>query len=252
MPNGSGWEHARAVWDMQTFDGHIYLAHGSVASNPGPVDVWFFDPSSNTFRTEFAVDDESIWEFVDCDDKLLVMGPDATESHEWGNLYIFDGVNWAKHRNLPNVIHGFSCLFYDGMIFAVGNRYVTSENGVGYSDDAVFVSDDDGATWEMLLERAEHDVYWPFELSGDLYACSAYSHGVYRYVDDNFVLVPDVSLFPGLPLLEYGFGYLMTNRITFRGSLLYYGGGLFPDAFNRTPLYQASAVDTHGLTPVAL
>jgi len=250
LPDGSGWEHARAVWDMEVFDGDIYMAHGSIASNAGPVKVWYFDPDSGTFNTEFTVDDESIWSFEDCGDKLLIIGTDATESWDWGNLYIFDGVTWTKRRNLPNVIHGFSCFCHDDRIFAVGNRYVTRKDGTSYSDDAVFVSEDDGATWQMLLEGSEHDVYFPFELQGELYACSPYRHGVYRYTGSDFVPVPDVSLFPGIPLLEYDSGNLMTNRITYQGSLLYYGSGILPDAFRRTPLYKASSIE--GAVPCTL
>ena len=85
--------YARNVWDIQAFNGIVYLGSGNSSNegpdrNAGPVDVWHFDPDRNAFVNEFTVDEEQIDIFRIIDGKLYIPGHDPLESWQLGNFYV--------------------------------------------------------------------------------------------------------------------------------------------------------------------
>ena len=57
--------YARNVWDMQLFAGRIYLGHGNSSNigpdpNAGPIPVWYYDLTTQTFVKQYTVDEEQI------------------------------------------------------------------------------------------------------------------------------------------------------------------------------------------------
>lgn len=146
--DGTAYVYARNVWDMQYYQGSIYLGAGNSsnygpAQNAGPVSVIRFDMTTQTFIKEFVVDEEQIDVYNILDGELYVPGHDPTQTWDWGNLYRREiGGAWVKYRNIPNGIHTYSLTSYGGKIFGAVN--------VANDGAAVSASQDRGKTWEMI------------------------------------------------------------------------------------------------------
>ena len=67
------------IWDLQAFAGKIYLGGGSTVSNAGPINVWAYDPNSQKFIKEYAVDEEAIEHYKLLDNQLYIPAADPTQ-----------------------------------------------------------------------------------------------------------------------------------------------------------------------------
>lgn len=130
--------------DLQLWHDRIYLAHGDLDANTGPVRALYVDTNTGKVVQDqgFAFDEEAIEKFELYDDVLYVPGIDAKESWDFGNVYLKTwGGTWAKRRTLPGAIH-----VYD--IAALGKMLVVT----GYTDRPVesgcfWTSVDQGLGW---------------------------------------------------------------------------------------------------------
>ena len=68
--------HSLNVWDLQVFDGKIYLGGGSTIDNTGPIDVLAYDPSQQKFKKEYTVPEEAIEHFRVFDNQLYIPASD--------------------------------------------------------------------------------------------------------------------------------------------------------------------------------
>jgi len=209
-PEEGGWAAARSIWDLQAWDGKLYLGGGDSAENAGPVDVIYYDPATGVFASEFTVDDEEIEKYRIIDGWLYIPGHDAMEPWELGNIYVNDGSGWTKLRTIPKAVHVYDIAKIDDELIAVGAQIF--EDGAGYyGGGAFFFSQDAGHTWTTQFTPATHysgsDVYNPlqpdsvrftelFEFKGRLYASGWLMPTLYVYDSGRFVFV-DVSPFPG-------------------------------------------------------
>jgi hypothetical protein len=192
LPEGSGLEAARTVWDMQVFGERVYLGHGSARSNTGPTPVWYWDCATETFVQEFTVDDEEIRWFGVFGDEMLVPGIDATESWDFGNIYTFDGSTWTKLRTLPHAIHVYTVRRFDGDLFAIAPPEGAPTQTLRSSDD--------GQTWTEVYSDPDNATQQLFEFDGHLYLDSVWAGpGNQALVWDGqaFAAVEGVELFPG-------------------------------------------------------
>src|ERR1043166_449312 len=69
--------YARNAWDLQAYEGHLYVASGNSnndgpAPNAGPVDIWSYDPQSGQFASEQVIDEEQIALFRTTPTELLI------------------------------------------------------------------------------------------------------------------------------------------------------------------------------------
>ncbi|MGE5372302.1 MAG: hypothetical protein ACM3QZ_09965 [Solirubrobacterales bacterium] len=162
--------YARNVWDMQLFNGKIYLGHGDSVSNAGPIPVVFYDPESNKFVREFTVDEEQIHRYRIVDGQLVIPGHDARESWDYGNFYRLENKRWKKYRTLPDAVHVFDLTSYNGRLYAAVTSQAPGRSGV------VMSSGDKGLTW-----RPELPANRPFYTMGDtaygLFACGGKLYG---------------------------------------------------------------------------
>ncbi|XEC96005.1 hypothetical protein AB6A23_05405 [Paenibacillus tarimensis] len=179
--------YARNVWDMQVFEGKIYMGHGNSSNlgpspNAGPVPVYYYDPvtdkfivqdvvspisSTKTTEIKKYVDEEQIDIFKVFNGTLYIPGHDPRrESWEYGNYYKLSGDNWVKYRNVPKGIHVYDMAYYNGKLFAA----------LGGRSSEVLMSEDDGVTWEkigVVSESGPPRAYTLFEFKNKLYAVSA-------------------------------------------------------------------------------
>lgn len=133
--------YARNVWDMEFYDGRLFVGCGNSsndepAPNAGPVDIVTYREDMG-WESEFTVDEEQIDRFILLGDALVIPGHDSLEGWELGNWYRRNAGDWIKMRNIPNGVHVFDMIEYDGLLFAAlgttgSDTIVTSEDG-GYS-----------------------------------------------------------------------------------------------------------------------
>ena len=135
--------YARSIWDMQAYDGRVYIGSGDLVYNRGPVQVWSFTESGGAvdFQKEILVDEEEVARFRVSGGKLLIPGLDSKESWDWGNFYYKENGAWTKKRTVPNGLHVWDVAVLGDELFAS----VTTQ--AGYS---TLRSKDFGNTWSVL------------------------------------------------------------------------------------------------------
>ncbi|UJF34300.1 hypothetical protein [Paenibacillus hexagrammi] len=188
--------YARNVWDMQVFNGKIYLGHGNSsneepAPNAGPIPVYYLDPANNKFFTQQvvgskngkSVDEEQIDIFKVLNGDLYIPGHDARgEGWDFGNYYKLDNDKWIKFRNLPKAVHVYDMAAYNGELFAA-----TASNN---SAD-VLMSKDEGNSWEKVDSIEGYGpkrAYALFEFHNKLYASSGMLPKNNKWSDENHLL----------------------------------------------------------------
>lgn len=177
--------YARNVWDMQLFDGKIYLGHGNSSNlgpspNAGPIPIYYFDPAAGQFATQNVVnskdasdskpyiDEEQIDLFKVIDETLYIPGHDAHgEGWDYGSFYRLENGTWVKYRNIPNGIHVYDMAGFQGKLFAAIGTSGTPD---------VLMSADNGLSWTKagsVNAFGPGRAYSLFELKGNLYAAAS-------------------------------------------------------------------------------
>jgi len=163
------------------------------------------------FEKEITVDEEEVHMFRDFDGRLLVPGNNATESWEFGNLYIKEQNAWRKLRTIPNGIHVLGIVIHRGRLF------VTTGTELG---PALYESEDDGETWcrygiEEKDGRWDRRFYEIGALGDDLVLTVGHEY-VYRFRNEELTRI----IMPVLPGLMSD--RTLPFRVTaFSGGLLY-------------------------------
>jgi hypothetical protein len=156
--------YARNVWDMQVYQGRIYLGHGNSSNfqpspNAGPIPVIYYEPDTGQFVEEYTVDEEQIDIFRVIDGQLFIPGHDPRGSSN-GNFYYLNESSWTKVSTIPGVYHTYDIASFDGKLFTANGT--TQPNSIQ-------VSSDEGDTWQVAL-AATGRVRQFFEFQGKLYA----------------------------------------------------------------------------------
>lgn len=134
--------YARNVWDLQIFDGRLYVgtgnsSNGGPSSNAGPVPIWSRDLAKGEWKSEFIVDDEQIDGFRVLDGKLSIPGHDPRDDWSKGNFYQLEAGGWKKTRTIPNGIHTYDMAFFAGQLWGAlgtqGNYQLASSGDGGQS-----------------------------------------------------------------------------------------------------------------------
>jgi hypothetical protein len=139
--------YSRNIWDMQLFNGKIYIGQGDMGVNAGPVLIISFDPTTSKFNTEGVVDEEQINAFKILNGKLVIPGYDPREDWTLGNFYVLEqGLLWTKNRTIPNFIHNNDMEYSNGKLFAVGEP--------NSATPGIVMSEDFGKTWRIVGDVA--------------------------------------------------------------------------------------------------
>ncbi len=182
--------YARNVWDMQLWQGTLYMGHGNSsnrgpATNAGPIPIVAYDLATGRFETEFTVDEEQIDRFRIIGNRLYIPGHDPRDSWDLGNFYRLNEGGWEKVRTIPLGIHTYDILaFHDTLFVAEGSKKGAM---VSYSDDL-------GRTWKSVVLPGTPRAYTLFTLENILYV-SAYKGLIFRYNSRGFKPV-ETDLFP--------------------------------------------------------
>ena len=69
-------DRALNVWDLQIFDGKLYVGGGDTNANAGPMNVWAYDLEQEKFTPEYKIPEEAILHFKVIDDELYIPAAD--------------------------------------------------------------------------------------------------------------------------------------------------------------------------------
>lgn len=164
--------HARSAWDLQAYQGRIYLGCGDWQDDQGPIDLWSFAPTSLGGKLvvlhELTLDEEVAERFAVVNDWLVI--PDAEPEDPWdrGALYLKERGEWRRLSTFPGNAHPVDLASLNGRLYATAN---TPVGGVLYE------SADQGQTWKSYAaDNAgdfEDDQYGELAvLKGDLLVTS--------------------------------------------------------------------------------
>jgi hypothetical protein len=155
--------YARNVWDMQLFGGRIYLGHGDMVGNRGPVSLWTLDPATGRVARGFRTGEEQVDAFRVLNGQLYVPGQDPRGWGSRGTFYRLEAGGWARHRTVPHGIHTFDLAWHGGRLFAaIGGRGTPGQ-------PTLLASTDRGLTWAPATTETRRMLVL-FEHRGRLYA----------------------------------------------------------------------------------
>ena len=160
--------HARNVWDLQAYEGKIYLGGGSTTENAGPIHVWAYDPASGRFHNEYTVQEEAIELYRVFGDHLYIPAADPTRG-DTHKFYRYANRIWTQVNGGPDLAHVRDLYWHNGKLVGVGNsRQPRLHSGA-------IVSLDGGTTLQAATDPA--GLAWPdnwfyalFEYQGILFA----------------------------------------------------------------------------------
>lgn len=188
------------VWDLQSYQGKVYLGGGNTTTNPGPINLWAFDHNAGSFGAtpEREIQAEAIEKFRVFNGNLYVPNSDPT----FGDSVKFDrlsGGTWQTVSSTPNMAHIRDISqTADGRLALVGNSrapfpsFETDEDGnrtlVTPAQTGVVTTADDGATFQTAIDTGSIDAFGNFFFSTFTYddrtfATTLYNTGSTRFTD---------------------------------------------------------------------
>ncbi|MDX2162192.1 MAG: hypothetical protein SF162_12775 [bacterium] len=135
---------ARNVWDLQVYQGRLYIASGSAddtapGGSPPQTHLWYYTPSQNVFRFDHILPETQIDLLVLVEQALVIPGTDSNGSWQTGSLYFQLRDTWIVWDQVPRGIHVYDVAFIGGRLFIT----IGSDNSEGFS----VVSSVDGQQW---------------------------------------------------------------------------------------------------------
>ena len=125
---------ANEAWDVKIWGDLVYRGAGDYDKNAGITPILAFKKETQSWVKVADTDDQAIQRFVEIGDTLYTPGIDPAGGWELGNYYVLNGEQWQKVRTLPNGLHNFDMIEFDGKMFA-GLGTETLGNTVAVSQD---------------------------------------------------------------------------------------------------------------------
>ncbi len=231
--------YARNVWDMQKFNGKIYLGSGnsdntgSGCGNAGPIDLWVYEASTSSFKKDTVanipgyscspncLDTEQINLFRPTNGTLYVPSHDPKNNGAPG-IYKLNGSSWTKITSFFDN-HNYDVYKYQNSLIGVG---MSTTLPAGFLSN-VNISTNDGATWQAATGITVQDrMYSILEIGNALYVYGNVGK-LYRYTEGvSFVRVNSSSSHGGM--IPQGFIAGMVPRVErnvkFGADTVYIGG----------------------------
>ena len=206
---------ANACWDVKIWNGQVFRGAGDYDKNAGVTPIFAFDIATGRWQNYGTVPDMAVHSYEVIDGKLCVPGIDPSGGWSLGNYYYLEDGKWKTKRTIPNGVHNFDMIEFDGKIFA----------GVGTEDveDTVAVSTDGGENWSYVplyedgkpLDTTGYKWTRTYEFTqynGQLYALLSFQlgfgskHMLFRYENGKMVVVND-QVFPLIGGISVGRKY---------------------------------------------
>lgn len=230
---------ARCTWDVEIFEGRLYVSGGDYGANTGPTDIWSYDLEHGGWTKSGELSEEAVTRFVNIGGELIALGTDPTDDWTFGNFYRLSRGEWIKKRTIPNGVHNFDMVEFDGKLFT-GLGVVPGNTPVAFSRDG-------GESFEpvalikegAVLDTSELDQVRCYELlvhSGKLYGVTCLvsegvtAYSVYRYDGNNMIYVSDFipkSSGKRLGMNLFGAKLEFDGRVYYASDYLYCGDGIW-------------------------
>jgi len=219
-PYQSLYNNASNVWDMTIHDGYLYVGAGDYDKNISPAKAHRYSLEEQKWSACGLIPDEQIALFKSIGGRLYIPGCDPTADWSMGNIYLLENDSFEVLRTIPNGVHCFDIVEFDGKLFVA----------LGHTDTnkafPVAVSNDGGQSFKTLNADSEtlpdRRVYRLFPHGNELYALNGAS--VYKYDGEEFVYTADWrnSFVSG-----YGFYTRIPASAYFKGRTYFTTGYLF-------------------------
>lgn len=222
--------YARNVWDMQLFDGKIYLGYGNSSSQApdakaGPIQIIWLDPVKGTFGNDksFSVIEDQIDSIKVIDGKLVIPGT-SSRADGVGSFYRLENGDWKRYDVFEGAKRVLDIYPYANSLFAV----LETDGKI-----PTFVSsEDDGKTWTAYPEAGAERRNILFELNGLLYSPGAFvpstspvrlQEALFEFAGTGLTLREDVNSSIFCPELPKGY-YTLRKAVNYAGKAVYIGG----------------------------
>ncbi|BAZ43112.1 hypothetical protein NIES4102_01080 [Chondrocystis sp. NIES-4102] len=218
--------YARNVWDLQSFDGKLYIAAGNSsnrgpAPNAGEVPVIYWNPKLNKFESEFTVDEEQIDTFYILNQDLYIPGHDPTQSWRYGNIYRLGKNQWQKYRNIPHAIHVYALSATQKLLFA--GLSINTKGEDKNATSAIGISTDWGKTWKNIEHTKGFRLYEFLKAQGLLYSTDMFLGSTYnQYLSNNNLEY--------IPVYEFNQEGINTERADLSTATIF--PGFYPEGFD--------------------
>ena len=223
--------------DICLYEGKLYIGDGDYGTNTGPVKVMAYNLETGKWETSGTLPDEAIRRFIILNGKLTVPGTDPRADWDYGNYYVLENGTWNTVRTIPDGIHNFDMIEFDGKIFAALDKEpgkiplaVSSDGGntfqtVNMYKDGELINTD-GGVFNRCLDF--------IELNGVLY--TAYFYGneanddirleLYRYDAENGIFEFVKSLIGVTPIRSNCGKEFYKSTVTFKNKVFIASGYL--------------------------
>ena len=120
------------VWDLQVFDGKVYLGGGDTSKNAGPINVWTYSLAYQSFIKETTVAEEAILQYKVIDNQLYIPAADPRGNDNSKFYRRSVGGTWEKFADQSlKLAHVRDLIKVNDQLLLVGNsRPVTEEQTV--------------------------------------------------------------------------------------------------------------------------
>lgn len=187
------------AWDLKVHDSMLHRGAGDYDINTGMFSMWAYNLTTQCWQYTGLSEDEEISRFIQIDGTLFAPGTDARGDWTLGNYYRYENGMWERFRTIPDGIHVWDMVKYDGKLFfglGVDPRVRATPLAYMTEDGAfAFVPMYKGEVKREELTTITHlRAYELYICGGQLYAYvqmhneNAVTTGeIYRYEDDKFV-----------------------------------------------------------------
>ena len=178
--SGGEYPFATQAWDMQVYDGKVFLAGGDYDKNSQATPVFTYNPKTEKFQYCDIVYTEQVGAFEVFDGRLMAVAIDPVA---WGGgeYYVYNKKKNAfdYYTTLPTNIHCYDVEYFDGKYFFAGSVNDTINcSGVQWIDEKDICSTDKTKTHHSFLtvdgeripEYLNMRVYELFAYKGELFA----------------------------------------------------------------------------------
>ncbi len=185
---------ARNVWDMQFFNGKIFLGHGNSVENTVNIVLRYFDPATGLFGNLNPADgslynDTKIDQMRVMNNTLYFPSFDEQGSATPFGYSSYDGTNWVVHYTIPRSgSHVGDVYLYNGALYSASNNGIQKTTNLTLTNSA--------QSWTKISSSAVDGSF--FEINGVLYESGTF--GAFKINSDNTTTQYTMAQFaPGVP-----------------------------------------------------
>ena len=230
------------VWDLQVFDHKLYVAGGDTVQNSGPINLWAYNLTTQSFELDHTLPEEAIEHFRAFDNKLYIPAADPRRGDarkfyrkeiggKWQG-FLSHAVTLAHVRDLIQTP--------SGEILMVGNNRqprnptkpataITHNHGESLRGAGLKNSPGPAFNWFFSVFSYRGTIYAPTSLLRD-HANLAGAIAVFNPTQDRFELDPKLKNDEFIPSELIGsnssqqgpqVSYRLWNPLEFQGALVY-------------------------------